>query len=392
MSETSVGRVETRFFTFGSPDDPFRLQCGAELSEVTLAYETYGALDADASNAIVVFHALTGSQHAAGYNPSVAGVGDRWTEEAHVGWWDSFIGPGRALDTDRFFVICANYLGGCYGSTGPTSIDPATGEPYASSFPDVCFADMVDAHLPLFRHLGISKLHAAVGGSTGGLMVLSLATRYPDLVDVVIPIATGVRTTALQLIHNFEQINAIENDPRFLGGDYYGSAPPDGGLGLARMIGHKTFVSLRSLEDRARDEVLDHSEGPGTYGLNHVLESYMWHQGQKFVRRFDANSYLRIMKAWQTVDLVAEAGLDDFTELFTRCKHQRYMVFSIDSDVCFYPDEQAEMARFLELADVPYRWITVHSDKGHDSFLVEPELFTPHLVDTLNQGGGGGSR
>ncbi len=383
MSDTSIGRVETRFFTFGSPADPFVLQCGAHLDSVTLAYETYGELNVDRSNAIVVFHALTGSQHAAGYNPSVPGLGARWTEETHVGWWDGFIGPGKALDTNRFFVICANYLGGCYGSTGPASIVPAGGARYGASFPNVCFADMVDAHLPLLDHLGIAKLHAVVGGSTGGMMVLSLATRYPDLVDVVIPIASGVRATALQLIHNFEQINAIENDPAFRGGDYYDHDPPDSGLGLARMISHKTFVSLRSLQDRARNEILDHNEGPGTYRLNHVLESYMWHQGQKFVSRFDANSYLRIMHAWQTIDLAAEAGVADVSELFTPCKHQRYMIFSIDSDVCFYPDEQQEMTQFLDLADVPYRWITVHSDKGHDSFLVEPELFAPHLIDTL---------
>ncbi|HSF86612.1 MAG TPA: homoserine O-acetyltransferase [Acidimicrobiia bacterium] len=383
----SIGTVETQFFTFGSPADPFLLQCGSTLDEVTLAYETYGELNPDRSNAIVVFHALTGNQHVAGHNPAIPAVGDRWTEELHRGWWDGFVGPGKAIDTDRFFLICANYLGGCYGSTGPASLDPSTGKPYGSAFPYLCFADMVDAHLPLLEHFGIEKLHAAVGGSTGGVMVLSLATRYPDLVDVVIPIASGTRATPLQLIHNFEQINAIQHDPNFSGGDYYESAAPDRGLGLARMISHKTFVSLRALEERARSEVLDHSEGPGTYRLNHVLESYMWHQGQKFVKRFDANSYLRIMHAWQTFDLAAEAGLDDLSELFTRCKHQRYMVFSIDSDVCFYPEEQQEMVRYLDLADVPYRWITVHSDKGHDSFLVEPELFTPHLVDTLNLGG-----
>jgi homoserine O-acetyltransferase len=381
--------VATQFFTFGSAADRFRLQYGSTLDEVTLAYETYGELNADRSNAVLVFHALTGSQHAAGYNPAVPGIGDRWTEDVHQGWWDGFIGPGKAIDTDRFFVLCANYLGGCYGSTGPASLNPATGEPYGGSFPSVCFADMVDAHLPLLEHLGIERLHAVVGGSTGGVMVLSFATRYPDRVDVVVPVATGVKATALQLIHNFEQINAVENDPNFRGGDYYGAEPPNQGLGLARMIQHKTFVSLRALRDRARQEILDHSEGPGTYRLNHVLESYMWHQGQKFVKRFDANSYLRILHAWQTFDLVEEAGLEDITELFTRCKHQRYMVFSIDSDVCFYPDEQHQMVQYLDIADVPYRWITVHSDKGHDSFLVEPELFSPHLVDTLNLGGSG---
>lgn len=379
----SIGRVETRFYTFGSEDDPFVLKCGASLPEVTLAYETYGELDATASNAILVFHALTGSQHAAGHNPEIPEIGEIWTEENHLGWWDGFIGPGKPIDTNKYFVVCANYLGGCYGSTGPSSIDPRSGRHYGSAFPNVCFADMVDSQIELLKHLGIDKLHAVAAGSTGGVLALSLATRYPDLVDIVVPFSTGTHTTALQRIHNYEQINAIQTDPDFAGGDYYDGPGPAAGLALARMISHKTFVSLKDLALRARDEVLDIEADDGFYALTHPLESYMRHQGDKFVRRFDANSYVRIMHAWQTFDLVAEAGLEDLSELFTACKHQRYMVFTIDSDVCFYPDEQQEMVRYLELADVPYRWITVHSDKGHDSFLLEPELYAPHLVATL---------
>jgi len=378
-----IGLVETQFFTFGSEADPFVLNCGSELPEVTLAYETYGELNADASNAILAFHALTGSQHAAGQNPEIPEIGDIWTEENHLGWWDGFIGPGKPFDTDKYFVICANYLGGCYGSSGPTSINPRTGERYGSSFPTICFADMVDSQIKLLEHLGVSKLHAVTGGSTGGVLAQSLATRYPDMVDIVVPFASGVHTTALQRIHNYEQINAIQTDPNFNSGNYYEGPGPANGLALARMISHKTFVSLRDLRLRARDEVLDIDDGPGFYDLTHPLESYMRHQGDKFVKRFDANSYLRLMHAWQTYDLAAEAGLEDISDLFTACKHQRYMVFTIDSDVCFYPDEQQEMVRYLELADVPYRWITVHSDKGHDSFLLEPDLYAPHLVATL---------
>lgn len=378
----SVGEVETRFFTFGSPDDPFLLRAGGALPEVTIAYETYGELAPGRSNAVLVFHALTGSQHAAGWNRAVPGIGERWTDECVLGWWDAFVGPGKAIDTDRFFVICANYLGGCYGSTGPSSIDPTTGRPYGSRFPRVGFADMVDAQVRLLEHLGIEKLHAVVGGSTGAVMALSLATRYPERVDIVVPIAGGTRVTALQTIHNFEQIVAIENDPNFRGGDYYDGPAPTAGLALARMIGHKTFVSLHAMEERARREVVA-DEGPGTYRLHNPLESYMWHQGRKFVERFDANSYLRIMEAWQTFDLAAEGGVGDLVELFTVAKDQRYMVFSIDSDVCFYPDEQDELVRHLKAADVPHRRITVHSDKGHDSFLLEPRLFAPHLTDSL---------
>ncbi len=383
MTRYSVGTTETRFFTFASADDPFVTRSGEHFDEVTIAYETYGELNAEHSNAILVFHALTGSQHAAGYNPAVPPVGERWTEECQSGWWDGFVGPGKALDTDRFFVICANYLGSCYGSTGPASIEPATGKPYGSRFPRVTFADIADTQVRLLEHLGIEKLHAVVGASTGGLLTMSLATRYPDLVDIVIPIASGTRVTALQTIHNFEQITAIENDPNFNNGDYYDGPPPHDGLRLARMIGHKTFVSLQAMKERARYETMGRNEGPGTYQIAEPVESYMWHQGAKFIARFDANSYLRITEAWQHFDLALEAGVEYEAELYTRCKHQRYMLFTIDSDVCFYPEEQADLARSLKVADVPHRRITVHSEKGHDSFLLEPALYAPHLTDTL---------
>ncbi|HEX9855636.1 MAG TPA: homoserine O-acetyltransferase [Acidimicrobiia bacterium] len=379
-----VGSVSTKFFTFGSADRPFVLMNGAALPEVTLAYETYGALNEARDNAVLVFHALTGSHHAAGHNPSLPEVGTRWTEEYHVGWWDDFIGPGKAVDTDKWFVICANYLGGCYGSTGPTSIDPATGVPYSSRFPRVRFGDMVDTQVELARSLGIEKLHAAIGGSTGGFMVLSLATRYPDFVDVAVPIASGLRTTSLHTLLNFEQMNAIYADPDFRGGDYHVERPPNRGLALARIISHKSFISLKDLRLRARDEVIETSDQPGALPIEHPLESYMWHQGAKFVDRFDANSYLRIVDAWQNFDLVTEAGVEDMSEVFVACKHQRYLVFSIDSDVCYYQDEQQEMVEYLETADVPNRWITVHSDKGHDSFLLEPDLYAPHLANTLS--------
>lgn len=381
----TVGNVHTRFFTHTSADGPMAWHCASGLDEFTLAYETYGELDEDASNAILVFHALTGSQHAAGHNPSVPEAGDLWQPEYHTGWWDGFIGPGKAFDTDRYYVICANYLGGCYGSTGPSSTDPATGLPYGSAFPDLCFADMVDAQMKLLDHLGIDRLRAAAGGSTGGIMAASLATRYPDRVELVIPIASGIEPTSLQILHNFEQIVAIQNDPDFAGGDYYDGPHPDAGLTLARMIGHKTFVSLRDLNFRARDEVVQPHDGPGTYELNHALESYIWHQATKFVKRFDANTYLRIVRAWSTYDLAAEADVETLEDLFLRSKHHRYLLFSIDSDVCFYPEEQGDTARILELADVPYRWITVHSDKGHDSFLLEPELYAPHIQAMLNE-------
>ena len=326
----SVGRVETRFVTL--PVD-LVLQNGESLAAPTIAYEVYGELNEDRSNAVLVFHALTGSQHAAGVSDSVPGVDDRWTEDIHVGWWDDFIGPGRALDTNQFAVICANYIGSCYGSTGPSSTNPGTGRQYGSAFPRISLGDVVDSQVLLLDHLGIERLHAAIGGSVGGLMALSLATRYPERVEVVIPIAAGLAVTALQRIHNFEQSLAIENDPLFCGGDYYGGSHPDRGLALARMIGHKTFVSLHAMEERARSEVVVRDETGGYVQITNPLESYMWHQGAKFVRRFDANSYLHIMELWQTFDLLEQAGEDDLDKVLQRCRGQRFMVFSIDSDV-----------------------------------------------------------
>jgi len=379
MEATPIG---TQLFTYGSADAPVHLRSGASLDSVTVAYETYGTLNAAKDNAVLVFHALTGSQHAAGIVTDVPAAGDRWTDDVHIGWWDGFIGPGAAIDTNELFVICANFLGGCYGTTGPSSTNPATGLAYGGSFPRVTFADMVDTQVEVVRFLGIEQLRAVVGGSVGGFMAVSLATRYPDLVDIVIPIASGLRVTELQTLHNFEQIAAIMSDPGFRGGDYYGQRGPIDGLRLARMISHKTFVSLDALADRARSEVASRS-GPGGYALGNSLESYMWHQGSKFVERFDANSYLKIVEAWQSVDLTAEAGVDSHEDLFTRSGDQRYMVFSIDSDVCFYPEEQRNLSTTLKHVGIRHRHITVHSDKGHDSFLTDPQLFAPHVRDTL---------
>ncbi len=379
----SAGRVETRFHTL---DAEFVTHRGDVIPEVTLAYEQYGEIDPDGSNVILVFHALTGSQHAAGFNPDVPGLDGRWTEEMHEGWWDGFIGPGKGFDTDRFAVICINYLGGCYGSTGPATIDPDTGQPWGSRFPQLALIDLVDSQVRLLREIGIRRLHAVSGGSVGGLMCAALATKYPDFVSTVIPVAAGLEVTSLQVLHNFEQMFAIITDPDFKGGDFYPGPGPELGLALARMIGHKTFVSLDALRERARNEIV-RRENLGGYQVGHPLESYMLHQGQKFVKRFDANTYLRIMTEWQQFDLVGEVGVggEALADLLERCTHQRWHVFTIDSDVCFYPDEQEQMVATLKSAGVPVRRFTVHSDKGHDSFLTEPELYAALLRDALDE-------
>jgi homoserine O-acetyltransferase len=378
--------METEFFTLGeNGNKPLRLQNGGKLAPVTVAYQTYGTLSPDRDNAILLFHALSGSQNAAGYNPSVKGVEDLWTEECRVGWWDDFIGPGKALDTERFFVVCANYLGGCYGSTGPRSIDPSTGRPYGSRFPSISLCDIVDAQMRLVDFLGIDRLHATIGGSLGGLLALTMATRYPERVKIVIPIACAHEVTILQRIHNFEQVYAIEADPYFRGGDYYDGPPPRKGLALARMIAHKTYISLQVMENRARGEVIRREEDLKHYAITHPVESYMLHQGQKFVDRFDANTYVRIMEAWQTADLVADTGAKNVREVFSRCRDQRFMIFSVDSDVCSYPEEQAALEHVLKRCHIPVQHITVHSEKGHDAFLLDPEMFAPYLSYTLKE-------
>jgi homoserine O-acetyltransferase len=383
----SLETVQTQFLSLTQPGKPFRLFHGGNLEHARLAYETYGQLNADKSNAILVFHALSASQHAAGFNPAVEGVGDRWTDECHIGWWDGFIGPGKAIDTKRFFVVCANWLGGCYGSTGPSSVNPETGKAFGAAFPRLALADQVDAQVQLLDALGIETLHAAIGASLGGILTLSLAMRYPERVRIVLPMATGPQVTPLQRLHNFEQIFAIETDPDFQAGDYDPHRPPNRGLAVARMIGHKTYVSLAAMQERARDEIATSSDDLSWYKLSSTLESYMLHQAQKFVQRFDANTYLRITDAWQRLNLAAEAGCETLEEAFIRCRNHKFLVFSIDSDVCFYPEEQAELMDYLKKAGSDATRITVHTDKGHDSFLLEPNLFHPYfralLMETI---------
>jgi len=368
-------------------DEPFLLKCGAELPKVDVAYQTWGELNEDGSNAILLSHALSGSHHASGYNPSLPEAGDLWKEELHEGWWNEFMGPGKALDTDKFFIVCANYLGGCYGSTGPSSINPETGKPYGKSFPQLAISDQVAMQVKLLDFLNIDVLHAAIGPSVGGLVTLTFAATHPDRVRTVIPIASGLKTTVLNRLILFEQILAIENDRYFNGGDYYeGEQRPDYGLALARMISHKTFVHLDAIERRARKEVRQDNETLAWYRVQDTFQSYMLHQGKKFVKRFDANTYLRIIDMWSRFDICKEIGVDSVKEVFDRCAAHglKFLVFSIDSDFCFYPEEQAEIVAGLEQSEVETMHITVHSDKGHDSFLLEPALYTPHISYALS--------
>ncbi len=378
---TDIAQVETRLHTLATPEEPFVFRSGESLDDAQLAYVQLGELNEDKSNAILLFHAFSGSHLVAGYCPENPAT-DYWTEECHYGWWEPFVGPGKAIDTDRFCVICANYIGGCYGSTGPASIDPATGEPYGSRFPHISVLDVVKSQIHLLDTLGIDKLHAVIGPSTGGLGCLTLATNFPERTSRVIPIATGTRTTVLNRIILLEQILAIENDPHFCGGDFYANdARPVTGLSLARMMSHKTFVHLDAIERRAKKVVLPTEGRFAWYQPHDHVESYMLHQGKKFTDRFDPNSYLRICEMWSSFDPVEQGVAKDFTDLLRRSQEarHRYLVFSIDEDYCFYPEEQAALVAGLKEAEVEHMFITVHSEKGHDSFLLEPELYMPHM-------------
>jgi homoserine O-acetyltransferase len=378
--------TRTQFYTYGENSGArLRLHDGTAFGPITLAYETYGKLNPQKNNAVLVFHALSGSQHVCGFNPEVPGTGGRWIKECQTGWWDNFVGPGKAIDTDRFFVVCANYLGGCYGSTGPSSINPETGKEYGGDFPQISFGDIVDSQIPLYDHLGIETFHAVIGSSLGGMLAINFAVRYPTRANRVIPVACGIESTTLARVHNLEQILAIENDPNFCNGHYYDGPAPLRGLALARMISHKTFVSLHAMEARMLDRCEQEQDEFSWYKIRTPLESYILHQGRKFLRRFDANTYLYLVAGWTNYHLARDCGAKNYTEVFKDCRHQDYLLFTIDSDVCFYPDEQEFIYKQLVENDIPVEYLTVNSDKGHDSFLLEPELYSEPIKRMLEK-------
>lgn len=379
-------QVRSKFYTYGETQDSrLVLHDGQAFGPVTLAYETYGELNVQKNNAILVFHALSGSQHVLGFNPEVPGINDRWIEECKTGWWDDFVGPGKTVDTDKFFIICINYFGGCYGTTGPSSINPETGKEYGGDFPQFSLGDIVDSQIPLFDHLGIKKFHAAIGSSLGGMMVMNFSTRYPERVSRVIPVATGIESTTLTRAHNLEQILAIENDPNFCNGHYYDGPAPLRGLALARMISHKTFLSLQAMEARMSEKCEQEHDEFSWYKIKTPLESYILHQGRKFLRRFDANTYLYLIAAWTNYNLARDHGVKSYKEVFNKCTNQKYLVFSIDSDCCFYPDEQTFLFNKLQESEINSEYISVSSNKGHDSFLLEPELYSGPIKRLLEE-------
>jgi homoserine O-acetyltransferase len=357
MKRESVGVVETQCYRI--PEE-IVLEHGDRLSGVNVAYETYGKINNEKSNAILVCHALSGDAHAGGWHK----------EDEKPGWWDIIIGPGKALDTDKFFVICSNVLGGCKGTTGPSSINSKTGKPYGLDFPFITVKDMVNVQKMLLDHLDIDKLFAVVGGSFGGMQVLQWCVSYPDMVRLAVPIATSAYSSPQQIAFNEVGRRAITSDPDWISGNYYGRTPPARGLSLARMIGHITYLSDESMHQKFGRKLQDKSEyGFDFTSLDFQVESYLSYHGDAFVKRFDANSYLYITKAIDYFDLTKKGSLS-LAEALKSVK-AKFLVISISSDWLYPPYQCKEIAEALSANDIDVRHCTVRSNYGHDAFLLE---------------------
>ena len=347
------------------PEAPLQMDAGVSVAPWQIAYQTYGTLNADRSNAVLVCHALTGDQHVANVHP-VTGK---------PGWWDTLVGPGRPVDTDRFFVICSNVIGGCLGSTGPASLDPATGVPYGLDFPVVTIRDMVRAQAMLIDALGIESLFCVVGGSMGGMQVLQWAASYPERVFAAIPIATASIHSAQNIAFHEVGRQAVMADPDWRGGRYHADGVrPAKGLAVARMGAHITYLSERALH-RKFGRSLQNREAPTfSFDADFQVESYLRYQGEAFVERFDANSYLYLTRAMDYFDLAADHG-GVLANAFRGTK-TRFCVVSFTSDWLFPTPGSRAVVHALNAAAASVSFVEIESDKGHDAFLLdEPELF-----------------
>jgi len=346
-------------------DATLSLDAGRGLAPWTVAYMTYGTLNAARSNAVLVCHALTGDQFVIGNNPMTG----------RPGWWPSMVGPGKPIDTDRFFVICANVLGGCMGTSGPSDIDPATGKPYGLSFPLVTIHDMVRAQAALLDALGIEQVLCVTGGSMGGMQVLQWAASYPDRVVSAMPMATGARHSAQNIAFHEVGRQAIMADPDWHGGAYQAAGTqPSKGLAVARMAAHITYLSEAALQRKFGRSLQNRAEISFQFAPDFQVESYLHHQGSSFVDRFDANSYLYITRAMDYFDLAADYG-GVLAEAF-RGTRTKFCIASFTSDWLFPTAENKRIAHALNAAGATVSFVEIVSDKGHDSFLLdEPELF-----------------
>ncbi len=353
--------VETKTWRFAEPPHLLQLRCGGSLGPIDVAYETYGELNADKDNAVLICHALTGDAHVAGrHHP----------DDEKVGWWDIMVGPGKPVDTKRYFVICSNCIGGCKGSTGPASTDPVGGEPYGLNFPMVTVEDMVRVQKEFVKNcLGVDKLLCVIGGSFGGMQVLQWTIDYPEMVYSALPIASTSRLSALAIAFDEVGRQAIYSDPHWKNGDYYRDEPPHRGLAVARMIGHITYLSDRSMHEKFGRGLQDRNKVGYDFGPpDFQVESYLRHQGDSFVQRFDANSYLYMTKAMDYFDLVSDYGT--LIKAFESVK-SKYLLISFTGDWLFPSYQSREIVRALQANAANASFCEIESEYGHDVFLLE---------------------
>ncbi len=354
----SYGPVVPQSHTFSFPEEGFALECGKTLPEVTIRFETYGTLNAAGDNAVWICSPLTADAHVAGYYTP---------EDKKAGWWDALIGKGKAIDTDRFFVVCSNILGGCQGTTGPGSIDPRTGKPYGSRFPEITIGDMVVAQKLLADHLNVQKLYAVVGGSMGGFQAMKWAIYYPGFVDRCVIIASSPRFSSQALGFEIVGRSVIRQDPHFNGGDYYETQIPETGLANARKLAHLTYLSPESMEKKFPRESGTGAD-PENFKLGIPLESYLDYQGKKFVERFDANSYLHITYATDTFDLETEYG--SLEKAFAPIQAE-VLNISLSTDWLFPPEDSLKITYALLNTNKKVSSLELDSKLGHDGFLIE---------------------
>ncbi len=371
----TVGLIEKKFFTFGEPPHEMTLESGAKLGPVTIAYETFGELNADKTNAILILHALSGDSHAAGYYSP---------DDPKPGWWDIMIGPGKGIDTNKYFVVCSNILGSCMGSTGPSSINPKSNKPYGLDFPVVTIGDMVTAQKALMDHLGIKRILSLIGGSLGGMQALEWCLRFPEMVVSAIPLASTMKHSALAIAFNEVARQAIMADPNWNHGDYYSGRKPNLGLAVARMIGHITYLSDESMRLKFGRRLQDKSDFSFNFDADFQVESYLRHQGSKFVERFDANAFLYITKAGDYFDLERQHGDGSAVKAFSKAR-AKFLVVSFTSDWLYPTYQSRAMVKAMKKNGLDVSFCEIDADWGHDAFLLPSNRLTSLIKGFLER-------
>ena len=366
LTGVSVGVVEKQVFTFAEPPHEMILENGSKLGPVTIAYETYGSLTPARDNVVLIAHALSGDAHVAGYHRE---------KDPKPGWWDIMVGPGKGIDTDKYFVVCSNILGSCMGSTGPSSLNPKTQKPYGLEFPVITIGDMVRAQRALMDHLGIQKILSVIGGSIGGLQVLEWAVQYPDIVFSAVPLATTARHSALAIAFNEVARQAIMADPHWNRGDYYDGKKPDLGLAVARMIGHITYLSDDSMRKKFGRRLQDRSDFSFNFDADFQVESYLRYQGKKFVERFDANSFLYITKAADYFDIARQHDSGSIVRAFSKAR-ARFLVVSFTSDWLYPTYQSRSLVQAMKKNGLDVSFCEINAEWGHDAFLLRSDTLT----------------